>query len=74
MKLIIDIDDELVETARLAVRLDMADDYAKSIANGIPLNKIKKQIDEQSAMHMDGELYIRNFDVKWILEGNEVRE
>ena len=74
MKLIIDIDDELVETARFAVRLDMADDYAKSIANGIPLNKIKKQIDEQSAMHMDGELYIRNFDVKWILEGNEVRE
>ena len=39
MKLIVDIDDELVETAKFAVQLDMADEYAKSIANGIPLPK-----------------------------------
>ena len=44
MKLIIDIDDELVETARFAVRLDMDDDYVKSIANGIPLENIKKEL------------------------------
>ena len=44
MKLIIDIDDELVETAKFAVRLDMGDDYVKSIANGIPLDDIKAEI------------------------------
>ena len=39
MKLIVDIDDELVETAKFAVQLDMGDDYVKSIANGTPLPK-----------------------------------
>ena len=46
MKLIIDIDDELVETARFAVRLDMGSDYVKSIANGIPLDKIRAEINK----------------------------
>jgi hypothetical protein len=45
MKLIIDIDDELVETARFAVHLDMGSDYVKSIANGIPLDKIRAEIE-----------------------------
>ena len=44
MKLIIDIDDELVETAKFAVHLDMGSDYVKSIANGIPLDDIKAEI------------------------------
>lgn len=39
MKLIVDIDDELVETAKFAVRLDMGSDYIKCIANGTPLPK-----------------------------------
>lgn len=46
MKLIVDIDDELVEIAKFAVQFDMADDYAKSIANGTPLDKIKEKIQE----------------------------
>lgn len=45
MKLIIDIDDELVELARFAVRMDMGVDYVKSIANGIPLDDIKTEIE-----------------------------
>ena len=44
MKLIIDIDDELVETARFAVQLDMGSDYVKSIANGIPLDNLRSEI------------------------------
>jgi hypothetical protein len=47
MKLIIDIDDELVETARFAVHLDMGSDYVKSIANGTPLDKLRAEIEEQ---------------------------
>lgn len=39
MKLIIDIDDELVETAKFAVQNDMGSDYVRSIANGTPLPK-----------------------------------
>jgi hypothetical protein len=45
MKVVIDIDDELVETAKFAVRLDMGSDYVKSIANGIPLDKIRAEIE-----------------------------
>lgn len=32
MKLIVDIDDELVETAKFAVQHDMGSDYVRSIA------------------------------------------
>ena len=53
MKLIIDIDDELVETARFAVRLDMGSDYVKSIANGIPLDKIRAEI---NAIEISGQI------------------
>ena len=58
MKLIIDIDDELVETAKFAVHLNMGDDYVKSIANGIPLDDLKaeiKQIADEEQKH----------DIKW---------
>ena len=51
MKLIIDIDDELVETAKFAVHLDMGSDYVKSIANGIPLDKIREEIEQASYEH-----------------------
>ena len=54
MKLIIDIDDELVEAARFAVRLDMGDDYVKSIANGITFDDLKaeiKQIADEEQKH-----------------------
>lgn len=69
MKLMIDIPEVFYEYCKAqedAIEIQLA------VKNGIPLDKIKKQINEQSTMHMDGELYIRNFDVKWILEGNEV--
>ena len=46
MKLIIDIDDELIETAKFAVQNDMGSDYVKSIANGTPLNKIRTDIEQ----------------------------
>jgi hypothetical protein len=81
MKLIIDISEEVKQTFDNAKNEDLYGNYydrnsliGKAIQNGIPLDKIKKQIDEQSAMHMAGDFYIRNFDVKWILDGNEVRE
>lgn len=44
------------------------------IANGTPLDDLKKDIDKESVMHMDGEIYVRNIDVKRILSGNEVSE
>lgn len=78
MKLIIDIPEKIVneikDNAMFAgtIPSEILWDVTSAIVNGIPLDKIKKQIDEQSAMHMDGEFYIRSFDVKWILEGNEV--
>lgn len=71
MQIVIDIDEDYVKI----INKNGASNYPEeAIKNGTPLDKIKKQIDEQSAMHMDGDFYIRNFDVKWILEGNEVRE
>lgn len=75
MKLIIDTEiiKDLIENewGYEGIRDDLDEIFEK---HGIPLDKIKKEIDEQSVMHMDGEFYIRNFDVKWILEGNEVNK
>ena len=36
--------------------------------NGIPLDKIRAEIDKESHMHDDGEIYIKNFDVKRIID------
>ena len=80
MKLIVDIAEDIVtkikDNAMFAetIASQIKWGITSAIVNAKPLDKIKKEIDEQSAMHMDGDFYIRNFDVKWILDGNEVSE
>lgn len=44
-----------------------------AILHGTPLDDLKKEIDKESVMHMDGEIYIRNIDVKRILGKTETR-
>ena len=71
MKLIIDIDDE-IQNKISVMGLDRLtpDDIrivSKAISHGIPLDDIKLKIDKQSKMHMDGDFYIKNINVKRIL-------
>ena len=75
IKLVIEIPQEVHEHAKNTSE-DRTDEYSamRAIANGTPLDDIKKEIDKKSDMHMDGEFYIRNIDVKRILSGNEVSE
>lgn len=73
MKLIIDIPEEKYKTIQEGMYCGMLDaDLYRDIKSGTPLDDIKKEIDKKSDMHMDGEFYIRNIDVKRILSGNEV--
>ena len=65
MKLIIDIDDELIETAKFAVQNDMGSDYVKSIANGTPLDNLRAELHATAELHDDGDYYLRD---EWIDE------
>lgn len=47
MKLIIDIDEQHFEVLQSAVRNGMGDNSQKIIANGIPLGKIREEIQEE---------------------------
>ena len=76
MKLIIDIDETTYDLLKQIYNpeIGMLSPTYEAVVNGIPLDDIKKEIDKKSDMHMDGEFYIRNIDVKRILSGNEVSE
>lgn len=73
MKLIIDIDDDIYNFIK-----EVDDENSVitgglygAVCNGTPLDDaldmIRAEIDKQSQMHLDGDLYIKNSDVKKIL-------
>lgn len=72
MKLIIDINDNEYEGIKgypdnitsYPVTIHLYD----AVRNGVSLDDLKKEIDKESVMHMDGEIYIRNINVKRILD------
>ena len=89
MKLIIDIDDELVKTAKFAVQNDMGSDYVRSIANGtpqaleqtkwIPVSEGLPETDDDVLITADnGEIYlgfIYKYDSKsWYINSKEYHE
>ena len=73
MKLIIDIDETTYDLLKQIYNpeIGMLSPTYEAVVNGIPLDDIKKEIDKKSDMHMDGEFYIRNLDVKCILDRNK---
>ena len=81
MKLIIDIDEQTYnKVGRYLVGLELEDlllNVRKALRKGkkleTELEEIKLEIDEKSNMHLDGDFYILNFDVKKILD-NRIKE
>ena len=73
MKRIIDIDEKDYEVIkRECSNKDVVPIGWVQILNGKPLQteyeEIKSEIDEKTKIHLDGEFYIKNFDVKRILD------
>ena len=68
---VLDVINEAIRLGRFYSGKEQTIAEIKAIPSAEPsdvLNKIRAEIDKESHMHDDGEIYIKNFDVKRIID------